>query len=72
MTDFILSSLNEYPWLIHVWLGATILATALRAAYPVTEERPRWIVALLAITDLVQLNPSGPVKLLAKPKDPVS
>lgn len=61
----ILQFLIDNPWLIWVYLGAMVLAVALRAAWDVTEERPRWVRAVLAITDLLQLNLSGPAKLLA-------
>lgn len=71
MTDAILSVLNAHPWVLYVWLGASLLAVALRAAWDVSEERPRWVRALLAVTDLLQLNFSGPAKLLAnKAKEP--
>ena len=43
-----------------------VLATVLRATWPVEAERPKWLVAVLALIDLLQLNFSGPVKLLVK------
>ena len=66
----ILQFLVDYPFLVWVWLGATVGAVVLRAMYPETSERPRWVVGILALTDLLQLNLSGPTKLLAaKGKD---
>ena len=65
MPDLLLGFLEAHPWVVYVWLGASLLAIGLRAAWDVTEERPRWVKALLAITDLVQLNFSGPAKLIA-------
>lgn len=71
MTEAILAFLSANPWTIYVWLGASLVAVALRAAWDVTEERPRWVRAVLAVTDLLQLNLSGPAKLLAnKVKEP--
>ena len=61
----ILQFLVDNPWLVVVWLVATLAAVGLRAAYPETEARPRWLKAVLAIVDVLQLNLSGPVKLLA-------
>lgn len=55
--------LVDNPWLVVVWLVATLAAVGLRAAYPETEARPRWLKAVLAIVDVLQLNLSGPVKL---------
>jgi hypothetical protein len=65
VTDLILGFLNANPWALYVWLGASLVAVALRSAWDVTEERPRWVRALLAVTDLLQLNLSGPAKILA-------
>lgn len=53
----------DNPWIFWLWLAATLIATALRAGYPKAEERPRWIVMILAVVDLLQGNLSGPVKL---------
>ena len=64
----VLQFLVDNPWIVWVWLGATVVAVGLRAAYPETEARPRWIKALLAVVDLLQGNLSGPVKLLRAPK----
>lgn len=61
----ILQFLVDNPWVVYVWIGATVIAVALRAAYPETEARPRWVKALLAVVDLAQLNLSGPAKLIA-------
>ena len=67
----ILQFLADNPWLVYVYIGAMVVAVALRAAWDVTEERPRWVRAILAVTDLLQLNLSGPAKLLAnKVKEP--
>lgn len=68
MTDLVIQILTAHPWLIYSFIGASLLAAGIRAAYPVSEERPRWIVFALAIIDAAQLNISGPVKLIAKPK----
>jgi cell shape-determining protein MreD len=65
MTDAIIGLLQQYPWLIWSYLIATLLATALRAGWPETSERPRWVVMILAIVDLMQLNLSGPAKLIS-------
>lgn len=65
MTDLVIGTLTAYPWLIYVWLGASLLAVALRAAWDVTEERPRWVKAVLAVVDFMQLNFSGPAKLVS-------
>lgn len=65
MADAVIAILAAHPWIIYVYTGAVIAAVALRAAWDVTEERPRWVRALLAVTDLLQLNLSGPAKLLA-------
>lgn len=71
MTDALIGFLSAHPWIIYVYLGAMVVAVALRAAWDVTEERPRWVRAILAITDLLQLNLSGPAKLIAnKAKEP--
>ena len=71
MTDFVLAFLNANPWAIYVFVGASVVAVALRAAWDVTEERPRWVRAVLAIADLLQLNFSGPAKLISnKVKEP--
>ena len=64
----ILQFLVDNPWIVWVMLFATVAAVGLRAAYPETEARPRWCVAALAIVDLLQLNLSGPVKLLVSKK----
>lgn len=64
----ILQFLVDHPEIVWIWLGATIVAVGLRAAYPETEARPRWIRAVLAIVDLLQVNLSGPAKLLASKK----
>jgi hypothetical protein len=61
----ILQFLVDHPELIYVYIGAMVVATALRAAWDVTEERPRWVRAVLAVADLLQLNISGPAKLIA-------
>lgn len=61
----ILQFLVDNPWVVYVYIGAMVLAVALRAAWDVTEERPRWVRALLAVADLFQLNLSGPAKLIA-------
>lgn len=73
----ILQFLVDHPELIYVYIGAMVVATALRAAWDVTEERPRWVKAILAVTDILQLNLSGPAKLVsnrlkAKPDQPTS
>ena len=64
----VLQFLVDNPWIVWVWIGATLAAVGLRAAYPETEERPRWLKALLAIVDVLQLNLSGPVKLARSSK----
>ena len=61
----ILQFLVDNPWLVYVWLLATVVAVGIRAAYPETEARPKWVKALLAVVDLAQLNLSGPAKLIA-------
>lgn len=65
MTDFIIATLAAHPWVIWVWLGASVAAIGLRAAWDVTEERPRIVRFILAIVDFLQLNFSGPVKLVS-------
>ena len=64
MNEALVSLLQNYPWAVYVWLGATVLAVGLRAAWPSETERPRWLVMVLAIVDIVQMNWSGPAKLL--------
>lgn len=73
MTDVpfaILQFLVDHPEVVWVYLAAMLVAVALRAAYPETEARPRWIRALLAVVDLLQLNLSGPAKLFVNAKKP--
>lgn len=64
MTDAIIELLRANPWLIYVYLGAMLLAVVLRAGWPEATERPRWVTMTLAACDLVQLNISGPAKLI--------
>ena len=61
----ILQFLVDHPWLIWVYIGAMVVAVGLRAAWDVTEERPRIVRFILAIVDFMQLNFSGPVKLVS-------
>ena len=69
----ILQWLVDNPWAVWVWIGATALSTALRATWNVTETRPKWVVFVLALLDIGQLNISGPIKLLAtKAKGPTT
>ena len=65
MTDFVISFLTSYPFVIWVYLGAMLLAVGLRATWDVSEERPRIVRFILAIVDFMQLNFSGPVKLVS-------
>lgn len=65
MTDFVIETLKAHPWLIWSYAGAMLLATGLRATWDVTEERPRIVRFVLAVVDLLQLNISGPVKLVS-------
>ena len=60
----ILQWLIDNPWAIWVYLGAMAFAVALRAGWPDPTARPRWVIMALAVLDLLQLNPSGPLKLL--------
>lgn len=62
--------LIDNPWIFYIWLFATVVAVGLRAAYPETEERPRFVRAILAVVDVLQLNLSGPAKLLAAKAKP--
>lgn len=64
MTDAIISILQGNPWLIYVYLVALVAAVVLRAGWPEATERPRWVTMVLAACDLVQLNLSGPAKLI--------
>lgn len=68
MNDLIIPLLQNAPWLPWAWLFATLAATFVRAAFPHESDRPRWLVGLLAVLDLAQFNPSGPVKLLVQKK----
>ena len=65
MTDFVIETLTAHPWLIWTYLGAMLIAAGLRAAWDVTEERPRIVKFVLAVIDLLQLNISGPAKLVS-------
>ena len=65
MTDFVISFLTSYPWVIWVYLGSMLLAVGLRATWDVSEERPRIVRFILAIVDFMQLNFSGPAKLVS-------
>lgn len=65
MTDFIIATLAANPWLIWVYLGAMLIAVGLRATWDVSEERPRVVRFILAIVDFMQLNFSGPAKLVS-------
>lgn len=65
MTDFVINFLVAYPWVIWVYIGAMLVAVGLRATWDVTEERPRIVRFVLAIVDFMQLNFSGPVKLVS-------
>lgn len=61
----VLQFLVDNPWVVWVWIGATVIATGLRAAYDVETERPRWVKFLLAVLDVLQFNLSGPAKLIS-------
>ena len=65
MTDFVIEFLTKFPWVIWVYVGAMLLAVGLRATWDVAEERPRVVRFLLAIVDFLQLNFSGPAKLVS-------
>ena len=65
MADFVIDFLKANPWAIYAYLCAVLLAVGLRAAYDVTEERPKIVKFVLAIVDLVQLNLSGPAKIIS-------
>lgn len=65
MTDFVIDTLRSYPWIIWVYIGAMLLAVGLRATWDVSEERPRIVRFVLAIVDFMQLNFSGPAKLVS-------
>lgn len=65
MTDFVIATLSAHPWILWVYIGAMIVAVGLRATWDVTEERPRVVRFILAIVDFMQLNFSGPVKLVS-------
>jgi hypothetical protein len=62
--------LIDNPWVFWVWVAAGVIAVGIRAAYPKAEERPRLIVFLLAVIDILQTNWSGPIKLLLQKKEP--
>lgn len=64
MTDAIIGLLQSNPWVLYVYLGAMVVAVALRAGFPESEARPRWVLMALAVADLLQLNLSGPAKLI--------
>jgi len=70
MTDAIIHTLQDYPWLPWVWLVATLAATAIRVGWPEERDRPRWMVALLAVCDVLQANLSGPAKLVSRKPQP--
>lgn len=65
MNDFVIGILQSYPWIVWVWLGASVVAIGLRAAYNDSADRPRLVVAILAVIDFLQLNFSGPAKLIS-------
>ena len=65
MNEFVIDILREYPAIVWVYLGAMLLAVGLRATWDVSEERPRIVRFILAIVDFMQLNFSGPVKLVS-------
>ena len=65
MNEFLISFLTTYPWIIWVYLGAMVIAVGLRATWDVSEERPRVVRFILAIVDFMQLNFSGPAKLVS-------
>lgn len=72
MTDdagaWLINFLASYPWIIWVYVGATVVASVLRATWSDEATRPKAVVAILALCDILQLNVSGPVKLLAAKK----
>lgn len=65
MNDFVIEFMKANPWAIYVYFCSALLAIGLRAAYDVTEERPRLVRFVIAIVDLAQLNFSGPAKLIS-------
>lgn len=65
MNDLIVQMLKDYPYLVWVWLGASVAAIGLRSAWDVSEERPRVVRFILAVVDVLQLNFSGPIKLVS-------
>lgn len=65
MPDFVIDLLKAHPWLIWSYFGAMLAAAGLRAAWDVSEERPRIVRFILAIVDILQLNISGPIKLVS-------
>ncbi len=65
MNDFVIGILKDYPAIVWIYLGAMVLAVGLRATWDVSEERPRIVRFVLAIVDFMQLNFSGPVKLVS-------
>ena len=65
MNEFLISFLTTYPWIIWVYLGAMVIAVGLRATWDVSEERPRVVRFILAVVDFMQLNFSGPAKLVS-------
>ena len=65
MNEFLISFLTTCQWIIWVYLGAMVIAVGLRATWDVSEERPRVVRFILAIVDFMQLNFSGPAKLVS-------
>lgn len=65
MPEFVVETLKAHPWMIWAYIGAAMTAAGLRATWDVTEERPRVVRFILAIVDIIQLNISGPVKLVS-------
>lgn len=51
--------LTEYPWMVWTFLTGTLTSIFFRAAYPEPSDRPRWMVGLLAVCDVLAVNPGS-------------
>lgn len=61
----ILQFLVDNPWIVWLWLGATVTTAGLRSAYDIEADRPRWVKFLITVLDILQFNLSGPAKLIS-------
>ena len=51
--------LQANPWMVWTFAAGTILSVFFRSAYPEPADRPRWMVGLLAVCDVLAVNPGS-------------